>query len=150
MYQSPMYIKQSMWWFMLSLVAPLAGHAAGDATAVGGTSAHRPIDTGYHYGKHRAAPPSPPPGGIPPGSTLFSLELEDGYWDVVIQDNATFSEVQCSGEGTSVMFVCTSTWRMCRPQTCCHVPVEEVQYVYSFVYSVAVLWLLVLLSACAH
>lgn len=87
---------------MLILVALLAPHAASadGATAV----VHQLIDTGYRYaniGKHSsAAPPTPQPGDIPPGSTLFSLELGDGYWDVIIQDDATLSEVQCSGEET--------------------------------------------------
>ena len=44
---------------------------------------------------HPKSPPPPRQEDIPPTSTLFSLELEDGLWYVTIEDDASNSEVSC-------------------------------------------------------
>lgn len=83
-------------WFLLTLGALLAGHAECDTT--GGMSSQKVAAAGYtgprkQNNRHPKAPPSPQPDSIPPGSTHFNLDLEDGYWDVLIENDATVSEV---------------------------------------------------------
>lgn len=93
-HQSSMCFEQSRWWLLLSLVALPAAHAAG-ATADGISIEDRyRTYTGIDNQKHPKAPPTPHPYDVPPGSTLFNLEFEGGYWDVLIENDATISEVQ--------------------------------------------------------
>lgn len=99
-----MYYKKS--WFLSSLAVGLAGYAAGDTTAAGAISSQEIAKNGYYPGsqnqiqKHPQAPPSPQPDSIPAGSTLFNLDLEGRYWDVLIKDDATLSEVRFIDERT--------------------------------------------------
>lgn len=95
-HQLYMCFEVSRWRLLLSLVVLLlAGHAATGDTA-GGISIEDRYRTyaGIDNQKHPNAPPSPRPYDVPPGSTLFNLELQGGYWDVLIKNDATISEVQ--------------------------------------------------------
>lgn len=97
-----MYLKQSRSRFLLSLVAAFLAVErvkTSAAVAASGTSASKISSAAGYTSAPRKQPrtsKSPQPTDVPQGSTLFTLELEEEYWDVVIKNDTTFLEVQFS------------------------------------------------------